>query len=40
MKYLLLILVATAFVGTASAASRGCCTGGACCRLHLSCCGE
>lgn len=31
MKYLLLILVATAFVGKASAASRaaGCCTGGA-----------
>jgi len=42
MKYLLLILAATAFVSTASATSRAadCCTGGACCMFQLSCCGE
>jgi len=41
MKYLFLILVATALVSTVSATSRtDCCTGGACCMVHLSCCGE
>ncbi len=40
MKYLLMILAATAFISTASATSRlaDCCTGGACCMVDLGCC--
>ncbi len=38
MKYLLMILAAMAFIGTANATSRSadCCAGGACCMV--ACC--
>jgi hypothetical protein len=42
MKYLLVLVAAFAFVGSATATSRStdCCDGGACCLVHLSCCAE
>lgn len=42
MKYLLMVLTAITFVGTASATSSSadCCGGGACCPLKLSCCAK
>ena len=39
MKYLLLIMAALAFAGSAVATSSSdCCNGGGCCLAHLSCC--
>ena len=42
MKYLLILMTAVAFVGTANATSRSadCCGGGACCMVKLSCCAK
>ena len=42
MKYLLMIVAALAFVGTANATSRSadCCGGGACCLVKTSCCAK
>jgi hypothetical protein len=40
MKYLLMIIVALALVGTANATSRSadCCGGKSCCPIKLPCC--
>jgi hypothetical protein len=42
MKYLLMIIAALAFVGSASAISRSadCCGGGACCHIGAGCCAK
>jgi hypothetical protein len=42
MKYLLMIVAALAFVGTANATSRSadCCGVGGCCLVKLSCCAK
>ena len=40
MKYLLMIVAALAFVGTANATSRSADCGGGCCLVKTSCCAK